>query len=267
MQSAVVAQVGYNNTREQTILFKRLEEDWLQRNLEALMEMVAALRSANINPDTSKGENLIFRDVSVQQVIDFLNHYSFHEQRPSLSSQSLTGYIQEQNSYNDLLYWNIVIRSAKSDQPILDLGDSLQVRTIVRSRRNRQGWMNQSDAVNDSNADLGVLMSRGDRVIDLDLKPEDTKGRDDEELQDLRPTGLGLLVIYPISKDSPVTVRSQDPNSPPLRLPMEAKQHVIGLGIVFPKSQHFVTQTYLTADLSRIPREEVEWDFTEENGE
>lgn len=267
MQSAVVAQVGYNNTREQTILFKRLEDDWLQRNIEALIQMTEALRQANINPDTTKGENLIFRDVPVQLVIDFLNAYSFHEQRASLSSKSLTGYIHEQNSYDDLLHWNVVIRSAKSDQPMLDLGDDLQIRTIVRSRRNRQGWMNQSDAVNDANADLGVLMSRGDRVIDLDLKPDDTKGRDDEELQDLRPTGLGLLIIYPISKDSPVTERNPDPNRPPLRLPMEAKQHVIGLGIVFPKSQHFVTQTYLTADLSRIPREEVEWDFAEENGE
>jgi len=267
MQDAVAAQVGYNNTREQTILFNRLDEDWLIRNIEAVRRLVGNLRVAGITPNNLRGENLIFRDVPVQHVIDFLGNYSFHEARPSLSSRSLIGYIQEQNSYNDLLQWNIVVRSAKSDQPMLNLDDGFEIRTIVRSRRNKTQGTNQEDAINAPTADIGVLMSRGDRIIDLDVKPEKIKGKADEELQDLRPPGVGLLVIYPISKDSPVTERNPDPDRPPLRIPMEAKEHVIGLGIVFPKSQNFVTQTYMTADLSRVPREEMEWDFDEEDGE
>ena len=267
MQGAVEAQVGYNNTREQTILFKRLDENWLRSNVEAVRQMVNALSVVGIRIDSSRGENLIFRNVPVQYIIDFLNNYTFHEARPSLSSQSLTHYIQEQNSYNDLLQWNVVIRSAKNEQPMLDLHDGLQVRTIVRSRRNKREWMNHIDAVSDPDADIGVLMSRGDRIIDLDVNPDDIKGKTDEELQDLRPPGIGLLVVYPISNKSPVTERNPDPNRPPMRLPMEAKDHAIGLGIVFPKSQNFVTHTYLSTDLSRIPREEVEWDFDEENGE
>jgi len=258
MQDAVEAQVGYNNTRDQTTLFKRLDEHWLQHNIVAVRKLTAQLVNAGAIPDNTKGENVIFRQVASSYVIDFLSDYSFHDMRP----KSWAGYIQDQNSYMDLLKWNIVVRSVKGTQPqpTLDLESGIQLETIIRTRRNKQG-------LNEEDADIGSLMAARDRIIDLTVNSADIKGKTDEELQDIRPAGIGLLVIYPISKDSPVNERNPDPDSPPLRLPMEAKEHVIGLGIVFPKSQNFVTQTYMTADLSRIPREEEEWDFAEENGE
>lgn len=258
MQDAVEAQVGYNNTRDQTTLFKRLDEHWLQHNITAVQRLMSQLINGGNVPSKIKGENLIFRQVASSYVIDFLNDYSFHDMRP----KSWAGYIQDQNSYMDLLEWNVVVRSVKGTQPqpTINLESGIQLETIIRTRRNKQG-------LNEEDADIGSLMAARDRIIDLTVNPADIKGKTDEELQDIRPAGIGLLVIYPVSKDSPVNERNPDPDSPPLRLPMDSKDHVMGLGIVFPKSQNFVTQTYMTADLSRIPREEEEWDFAEENGE
>lgn len=258
MQDAVEAQVGYNNTRDQTTLFKRLDEHWLQHNITAVQRLMSQLVNGGSIPSKIKGENLIFRQVASSYVIDFLNDYSFHDMRP----KSWAGYIQDQNSYMDLLEWNVVVRSVKGTQPqpTINLESGIQLETIIRTRRNKQG-------LNEEDADIGSLMAARDRIIDLTVNPADIKGKTDEELQDIRPAGIGLLVIYPVSKDSPVNERNPDPDSPPLRLPMDSKDHVMGLGIVFPKSQNFVTQTYMTADLSRIPREEEEWDFAEENGE
>jgi len=263
MQNTIPAQISYNNDREQTILFKRLDAGWLVHNIEATRALVAQITTTGVVQDRSKGENIIFREVSAQTVINFLNNYNFHERRQTLTSKLLTNYIQTLNKVSDLLKWNVVIRSAKNNLQKIDLGSGVQVHTVERNRRNKPG----------DDADIGVLMSRGDRIIDLNLGPNDLNGKTtDKALQELRPPGIGLLIIYPISKDSSVIPVKEGKGSlarEPLRLPMQAVEHLIGLGMVFPdstdKSRGIVHQNYMTVDLSQIPREELEWDIDQED--
>ena len=47
------------------------------------------------------------------------------------------------------------------------------------------------------------------------------------------------------------------------RAEMDAAADVLGIGLVFPRSQQFFKHMYMSADLSRIPREQSEWDMDE----
>lgn len=62
--------------------------------------------------------------------------------------------------------------------------------------------------------------------------------------------GSGLLVLYPISKDS-------EPRRGRYRVNLEAAAHVLGVGLVFPTSASEASGVdYITADLSSMEREE-----------
>jgi hypothetical protein len=65
--------------------------------------------------------------------------------------------------------------------------------------------------------------------------------------------GSGLLALYPIARDSaPTTAKSRE-----LRRDLNAVEHVIGLGMVFPVAETTEgRQTYVTADLRAEVSEE-----------
>src|SRR5690606_37028624 len=71
------------------------------------------------------------------------------------------------------------------------------------------------------------LMSKPDRVVDLDLPLAEIKNRTDADLQSMRPPSRGLILLYPVNKDS----RPQNREG---REPLDAVEHVIGVGLVFP---------------------------------
>ena len=109
-------------------------------------------------------------------------------------------------------------------------------------------------------ANIKALVSRIDRAADLPLTRDEIRrqvpGDTDEDYRNLREEsldGVGLLCIYPISKDStprpPAT-----PDGRQLRLPLEAVDHVIGVGLFFPddKSNVAYRHKYITADMSGL---------------
>lgn len=253
MQSAVHASVSYNNRRVQTVLFKHRDWEWLFQNIQAVRHLAERMINDSADQKTKNG-SIIFQNVRVEHILGFLDEYKFHENNVELQSALLKGYIENQNQYGELLRWNVVIRSIqRKNQPTIDLGRGIVVQTLNRSRRNN----------NSPDAHIGVLMSRGDRVIDLEMPDSVIENETDSDLQRYRPTGIGLLVLYPISKDSPS--RKSD-IQPPKRLPLEAAEHVIGAAFVFPKSENWVEQQYMTVDLSDVEREEALW-FEEEREE
>jgi hypothetical protein len=72
-----------------------------------------------------------------------------------------------------------------------------------------------------------------------------------------RPIGTGLLLLYPIDKDS-VPMRGERILRRGIRRPLEAVEHLIGVAFAFPKASKPTPQGYKTADLSRIARDEEE---------
>jgi hypothetical protein len=254
MQAAIDCSVSFENDFRQTILFNHKDRDWLRQNLEATRILVRHIQQGDIIPD-DREQKIIFKDVPVTLITAFLAQYRFHERNKAFSSALLAGYIRDQNRHGDLLKWNVVIvsrRPRKEDGPekLIDLGFSRSLPLLNRSRL-------EIDAAA-TYADLGVIANGyGDIVADLDLPSEEIKGASAAVLKMKRPIGTGLLLLYPIDKDS-VPMRGERILRRGIRRPLEAVEHLIGVAFAFPKASKPTPQGYKTADLSRIARDEEE---------
>lgn len=256
MQNARRAQVSYAGRRVQTILFDHENHGWLNDNIEAGRALIAATDGCLRRP---KGSGLtVIRGVDVRHIIGFLSAYNFHENSRDLDGELMSRYILARRDDGELPFFNVAVlgRTATSDYlGDLDLGLGSPTQCINRSRLNVVGGQTY--------ADIKALMSRNDRVIDIEgLPPKETAptvspGR----LADLRsdPTyggnGSGLLLLYPVSKDSRPIRESVGKT----RVALGAVEHVLGVALAFPNSRSRNADVdYLTADVAAMPGVEVE---------
>lgn len=258
MQHIVDAQVSYEEERLQTVLFNHRDYDWLKKNIDAASNLISSLTSAGYECVSHNGHYL-FKEIPVHFVLNFFENYNFHPNNRTLQTELLKGYIEDQNKYGLLRKWNVVIRGVsgkdKKARGNLALGPLL-VPLLERARRK---------GVKD-HAHIGVLMSKNDIGIDLpipkhqlqSLSEKDIKGKRNELLP-----GMGLMVIYPIAMDSAPSQNAKG------KTKLDAANHVIALGIVFPpaseKSRGAQNYVWVNPDYLR-PEELDEEEEEEENG-
>jgi len=200
----------------------------------------------------------ILEGIDSQHIVSFLSMYHFHENSRDLDSPLISRYILDRRDEGELLRFNVAIMGRAADSDYLgtiDLGTGSQVGCINRARLLQIGT--------NTYADIKALMSRHDRVIDIRL-PEGTLTAETKpaELARFRSAsargghgdGSGLLLLYPVSKDSrPVRGTAKTRES------LDAVEHVIGVGFVFPESRSTRANVeYVTADVASMPDVEVE---------
>lgn len=253
MQSAIECDVSYSNRRVQTILFRHRDLQWLRDNLQAAEALLAAARHEGLQPEFRGRGRIIFREVPAALILAFLTAYHFHENSVELRSDLMRAYIQAQNGLRELRTWNVVVmgRDSDSNQDLLTLGPDLQVHMLERSR------LLTGTATADY-ASVGVITTLSDTVADLNISPQTLRGKTQAELQAMRPKRIGLLLLYPVWKDSQPRGRENTPRNG-VRAPLEAVENIIGVALVFPEAEKLTPQRYMTVDLSRLPREEAEW--------
>jgi hypothetical protein len=254
MRSAVEAQVSYSGQRLQTILFNHRDRSWLGGNIAATQALIRDARLGGVQVQPLSGRALL-SGIDVNRILDFLDRYSFHPDAYDLRREPLKGYIAAQNKLGDLLRWNVVIMERPArDLGTLDLGLDAPIGLMNRSRMD----------IAQPHANIKSLMSRVDRVADLAVASSSVTNASDTELQEMRPDGIGLLVIYPIAKHSK-PLRKPKADGKQRRKALEAEEDVIGVGLVFPEARgHELTpQSYMTADLSSIEHEVEEFDLDE----
>ena len=202
------------------------------------------------------------RDVPSSAIRTFLTDYRFHERAYRLREDLLVGYLDEQTDQGFLLRWNVVIMGHPKDvRGRIDLGLGSDINLIERNRL---------DMPSIPHANIKALVSTIDRVSDLEVERAELRrtlgaNPDDKRLAEFREDVLGdvgLMCIYPISKDS--RPRTSGPSRPGVkpRKPLDAVDHVIGIGLFFPEARGSVREyTYLSADLSSIDRESDDADI------
>ena len=156
----------------------------------------------------------------------------------------------------------MISRRIKTGDDVLELASGLRVPLLNRSRL--------GDIGADVYANLGVIMSNADMAADLEVPREIAARSKPSELQELRPkpNGPGLLLLYPIDKDSrPAHEPGEGTPAARLRRPLEAVEHILGVGLIFPKTARETPQRYMTVDLSRVEREELEVEPEEDDDE
>jgi hypothetical protein len=243
MRDAQPCEVSYSGRRIQTILFEHRDEAWLARNRGAVELLLRSSSDAVATQCLDRGR-FLWRGVDVSFVSTFLEQYQFHPDAHELVTSRIVEYIRRQNEYGELLEWNIgVVGRADSRWGTIPLGFEHDVGLINRAA---------VKTLAKPHANIKSLMSTEDRALDLGLDPEQLRGLKDAQLQALRPPRTGLLIVYPINKDSV-------PRSSESRVPLQALDHVMGIGMVFPDALRQETAvTYMSAVLPLGDVEEID---------
>lgn len=249
MQHARTADASYSGRRLQTILFNHRDHDWLEHNRVAGQKLLISAKDATTRP-VRPGITVI-GPIDSLLISDFLADYRFHENSRDLNSRLITNYIKGRRGDAELTHFNVAIMGRASESDYLgdiELGLPHRVGCINRARMNVVGGATY--------ADIKALMSQSDRVVDLDVKSQELAGMTLGQVtrlrnlpsHDGRGDGTGLLLLYPVSKDSkPLRGTAKT------REPLEAVGHVLGVGIVFPETRSTTARVeYQTANVAAL---------------
>lgn len=245
MQNVKLASASYSNGHYQTFQFKHKDRDWLQHNIEETKSLLQKVVSRS-QPEQKSGSRWLYRSVPYGFVHDFLKEYrSLHQ---DFENRLLLNYLEREHTAGGLLHWNIGLIGSRNRDTI-ELGLEHPVHLVNRSR---------FQSIKPAN--IKALTTRADRIIDLEWEGK-LKGLKHEHMTNLRNgqcSNQGLLLIYPIDKDSGPRKDSKD------RRDLKAVEHIIGIGLSFPKSK-LSEQDYLQNNLDELFRgEELQADIPEE---
>lgn len=250
MQAAVVSSVSYSGRRPQMIYYHHRDAGWLERNRLASWDLLERAIAAGRTIERTSTAAMIIRSVGVEAVLGFVAAYQFHERAEQLRRPMLEGYIRDQVETGELLRWNLAIigRRPRETDRLMEIGPGLSVPLLNRAKI--------AQLSNGMDAYLGAIMSQADVAVDLDLPRDEIDASSLERLMARRPEGLGLLLLYPIDRDS-VPQRQANARSG-RRSPLEAVDDLIGVAFVFPRARVATPQEYMSADLSRVPRDPLD---------
>ncbi|MEU3838949.1 Z1 domain-containing protein [Streptomyces sp. NPDC028635] len=251
MRSAVTAASSYGGRRIQTHYF-RTDAEWLRGNIAAAKNLVGSCIKSAVRLEERPAEGrYVFRDVPYDVITEFLGSYNFHDKSPENDPDLMSAYIRKRVSVaGSLRRWNVAIVGNPAGEDF-SFAPNVTVGRAVRARLDTNSGP--------GTVDIKTLMSRRDAAVDLDgdtakLKEEDIMAARQKHCPD-----TGLLVLYPIDKTS-------EPKPPKkTRKPLNAEEHVIGVGLVFPEPQQqdSTVEKYISADLSGVRIEDEDLSLLE----
>ncbi|WP_063795271.1 Z1 domain-containing protein [Streptomyces silaceus] len=255
MQSAISASAAYGGRRIQTRYF-HTRSDWLSVNQDAARDLVRRAVAEAVTQDSRPEDGRhVLHGVPHTDVLDFLARYRFHERSQECDTKLISSYIRRRVQQGSLQRWNIAVIGNRAGDPTANFTFAPDV-TVGRITRARL----HSPTGETDFADIKTLMSRADAAVDLTDVPHDLA--EDEIMRERREQlpDTGLLVLYPIDKDSRPSELRKD-----TREPLGAEEHVIGVGLIFPKpgeagrdSEIKWDGSYISADLSGIRLEDTD---------
>lgn len=232
MQHADVVRISYSGQRLQTFIFDETREAVVRRNVDVGRAFIARCHEVSTFEKSKNAPRWVFSDVPNADVIDFLGQYSFHEDQVGLQADHVIGWLRRAAKESR---WNVMVigsdkKHVKNGRVVelgdLDLGLEMRIPAVNRAPLKEP---------EPGTANIKALLSHNDWFADLD--PEFVRKLSKDERSDPRAVrrkhadGRGLLILYPISKDSTPLGVALGADS---RRNMEAPDHLLGLGIIFP---------------------------------
>lgn len=224
---------SYAGRRLQTFVFSHRDRDVVQGNLDAARDLVRGALSDGVAPEPRAAGRRLLRAVDVDRIRAFLKAFTFHESHIDMRNDLMLDYIDRRvDRAGELTDWNVgILGSGRRtydvggqtiDLGMIDLGLRDSVPLINRAPLKRAGG---------GAANIKALMSKPDRVFDLDISRSAATSMDEKQLVASRPPGEGLLLLYPISRNSVPMGISLRAGS---RMPLQAVGHLVGVALVFP---------------------------------
>lgn len=207
--------VSFSGQRHQTIQFEERDAEIQRQNIRAAHQLLAQCGGS---PE-SVGNTRVFRGVESKAVLDFLEHYKFFEGGELNGSQI----VQWLRKFAEDRPWSVAVVSRGEDRVgTVDMGPLGELNGLVRAPLQTP----------ETFANVKGLMTKGDAVVDLgnEAVKRVNAGERFETVRFEANAADGLLVLYPISKNSR-PMRNVEMTS---RRPLESPEDLIGVGIIFP---------------------------------
>lgn len=247
MRSARVVDVSFAGKHVQTIRFAHQDSAVVARNWQAGANLVWELQDSG-HASNTEGRRY-FVGVPLSKILVFLRQYSVHTSHKDLSDKFLLEYIT--GRADQLNIWNVGLwEPDKKIAQVGTLGNFGAVKLNARSKLRG----------NSNVADIKALMSRKDVLIDCPGVQVD--GNDWSALKAARARTLGpvpLLLLYPIEKVSAPERESS------AREPLDAVDHLLGFGIVFPGSEENAGR-FISVELDPLSADEIDEEDIEPQG-
>jgi hypothetical protein len=256
-------EISFSGSNPQTYLLLKTKLA-IENNFKALQNLVTAvgLNDSNIKRIKDKTRCLLYQNVDVQLICDFLNSYIIEQ--PNIKNATISDYIKEQEKNNKIKEWSICIISNTDDKIFIDYngktpqrqrqpneniskfilknGDkSVEMRCSVRNQQlGRSGEFyliskNQIDQIGDRQVDLSV---QNDNYTEI------KKQRAEEK--------KGLLLIYSLDERGTFFA-------------VKYKIPIVGYSLHFPKIDDEIKVSYTQAINNNLDPELIFDDDNPEN--
>lgn len=261
--STTIAQ-SYSMALEQTFKFplRRLENLALQAEANRLEVRSLVARLGAADPRCSDGKGPVWTGVDVERVLEFLRVYRVDDEARSISLPLICAYIERLRDAGELTRWTVAVRGRESRDATLGDADwglpgGVTVAQVSRSR------IGETDSV-------GVITSPGDEAVGATaemraqanamVEAAQADGRSTSEsmaARELRPATDGVLLLYPISRNSGRDLAEGGGRRPLFHNPdAPLARDLVGLAISFPRSsQPQQVEAYLQGTVGWRPVE------------
>lgn len=217
--------LSFTGTRLQTFIFDK-DPHTISANQDAARGLLLGKNMSERTNDTPA--YALFEDLPADEIAQFFTEYQVHEKQTNMPGQFISEWISEKAGHT---LWNVAVMGR--EKAVDELGSFALIPNLNVPAVNRAPLASSAPG----EANIKALLSLSDYVADL---PRDQIGAqtslDGAAYQRLRQEhgqGKGLLLIYVVSANSvPTTAPKQ--GKPPVRKPMEAPDHIIGVGVIFP---------------------------------
>lgn len=226
-------------------------------NLNNLFERLGFPKDENIITKRKKVRYLLYRNVQVDLLTDFIENYKINI--PSINNQVISDYIKNQNTSNNIREWNICIVSNTGEKALLyDEG-------VIKKPENRTEYDTQKYKLSANGQEIELVCSvrnqteyselykitknQIDDVVDrqVDLIDNGTGSIKDRRANESK----GLLLIYALDDRGTTNVENGIP--------------IIGYSLHFPKIENEVQVSYSATIKEELDLEPMEDDDNSEN--
>ncbi|CAI1109168.1 Z1 domain [Serratia marcescens] len=255
MQSAIEADFDFSGINRQTTVFHDGDdaEVVLNGNLHYTEEFLNSLGSNSEQPELKRSHNLVWRNVDVSLIAEYLARLSFHPGNQFFSDiNAFLKWLGEHATNAGYTNWNVVVAGSSPKPENTWVIGSNAVGRINRTRF--------ADKRSDDGVSIGALRDPKDLLADvLYIEDSDLSNATftNSRISELRcKGGVGntpQLLIYLIDKVSKYDSLSKMKAAPRReRASLNAKAHIIGISLYLPGSQG-KKQNYATHVTVHIP--------------
>lgn len=239
-------------------------------NLVATEDFIASLGNGE-----AKGNNYLWRNVSPDEICDFLSKFKVANSLKKVDLDMICKYIQDLVSKNELTSWRVVLMNKKEGTAATHtFSNGIKVGCFDRNRAEDTDYStyyirknhivgNQQDEFIDLDADLlSEALKRTKQ-----LKPDWDKNYPSPEIvrQDFRPHTNPLLLIYPLNPESANIKNKQGNIIEGTIAYKKTDEPFIGLVLSFPSSETGVSVSYTVNQIAEFAETEDNFDNNNDN--